>query len=88
MGLAIPAVTTAILGATEKTFSGVATGVLNAGRQAGGAMGVAIFGALCGRSETNIVHGLRSSAIVATVLLAIVGAIAFRFISNVSVNKA
>ena len=88
MGLAIPAVTTAILGATEKTFSGVATGVLNAGRQAGGAMGVAIFGALCGRSETNIVHGLRSSAIVATVLLAIVGAIAFRFISNVAVNKA
>ncbi|MGW8392961.1 MFS transporter [Pseudoduganella sp. HUAS MS19] len=46
MGLAVPAMTTSILAAVERSQAGTASAVLNTARQAGGAMGVAIFGAL------------------------------------------
>jgi DHA2 family methylenomycin A resistance protein-like MFS transporter len=82
MGLAIPAVTTAILESVEKSSSGIASGVLNAGRQAGGAVGVAIFGALCGHTADRIVPGLHASAVTSVALLLLVGAIALRFLRN------
>ena len=46
MGLAVPAMTTAILAAVERSQAGTASAVLNTARQVGGAMGVAIFGAM------------------------------------------
>jgi DHA2 family methylenomycin A resistance protein-like MFS transporter len=52
IGLAVPAMTTALLTAVEKERSGIASGVLNAVRQAAGALGVAILGSLFS------VHGL------------------------------
>ena len=46
MGLAVPAMTTAVLASTEAQRAGTASAVLNTARQAGGAVGVAAFGAL------------------------------------------
>ena len=46
MGLAVPAMTTAVLASTEAKRAGTASAVLNTARQAGGAVGVAAFGAL------------------------------------------
>lgn len=44
--LAMPAMTSVAVGAVEPGRSGLASGVLNAGRQTGGALGVALLGAL------------------------------------------
>jgi DHA2 family methylenomycin A resistance protein-like MFS transporter len=63
MGLAIPSVTTTILSAVDKTMSGVAAAVLNAARQAGGAVGVALFGAFAGSGD--IVAGLHAAVLIA-----------------------
>ena len=46
MGLAVPAMTTAVLGAVARERAGTASAVLNTARQAAGAIGVAAFGAL------------------------------------------
>ena len=46
MGLAVPAMTTAILSGVDKQQAGTASAVLNAARQVGGAAGVALFGAM------------------------------------------
>jgi DHA2 family methylenomycin A resistance protein-like MFS transporter len=46
MGLAVPAMTTAILSGVDKRQAGTASAVLNAARQVGGAAGVALFGAM------------------------------------------
>jgi len=63
MGLAVPAMTTTILSAVDKTASGVVAAVLNAARQAGGAMGVALFGAFAGNG--HIVVGLHIAVLTA-----------------------
>jgi MFS transporter, DHA2 family, methylenomycin A resistance protein len=44
IGLAVPAMTTAILSSVDRARSGVASAVLNAARQVGGAIGVAADG--------------------------------------------
>ena len=70
MGLAVPAMTTAILASVDKPRAGTASAVLNTARQAGGAIGVAAFGALVGDSApTSIVNGLHIATIVCVVLL-------------------
>ncbi|WP_163568338.1 MFS transporter [Fodinicola feengrottensis] len=45
-GLAVPALTAALMGSVDADRAGMASGVLNAGRQFGGALGVAVFGTL------------------------------------------
>jgi len=45
-GFVTPAATAAIMGTVEKSRSGIAAGVLNAARQTGAALGVAVFGVL------------------------------------------
>ncbi|QKD04233.1 MFS transporter [Mesorhizobium loti] len=44
IGLAVPAMTTALLSSVPTAMSGTASGVLNTVRQSGGAIGVALFG--------------------------------------------
>ena len=44
IGLIVPAMTSALLGTVDKSRSGIASGVLNASRQAGSVVGVALFG--------------------------------------------
>lgn len=63
MGLAVPAMTTTVLGTVDKSASGIAAAVLNAARQAGGAVGVALFGAFAGNG--HLVTGLHAGVLTA-----------------------
>lgn len=88
MGLGVPAMTTTVLSAVEKEASGTASGVLNSARQAAGAMGVAVFGALAGDSNELVVRGLHLSSLIAAVLLLVVAGMAFRSIKGRAGQKA
>ena len=67
MGLAVPAMTTTILGTVDKSASGIAAAVLNAARQAGGAVGVALFGAFAGNG--HLVSGLHAGVLTAAMAM-------------------
>jgi DHA2 family methylenomycin A resistance protein-like MFS transporter len=77
MGLAVPAMTTAILSSVPRERSGTASAVLNTARQAGGAVGVATFGALLGHAREKIIPGLHTSAMISTGLLITAAALAW-----------
>jgi MFS transporter, DHA2 family, methylenomycin A resistance protein len=83
MGLGVPAMTTTVLSAVEKEASGTASGVLNSARQAAGAMGVAVFGALAGDRNDQIVRGLHLSSLISVILLLMLAALAFRSMASV-----
>jgi DHA2 family methylenomycin A resistance protein-like MFS transporter len=68
LGLLVPPLTSALLGSVEKRRSGVAAGVLNATRQTGSVLGVALFGSLISRSST-FVPAARTSLIVSAILM-------------------
>ncbi len=75
MGTGIPAMIGAMLGSVDRSVSGIAAAVTNAARQAGGAIGVAVFGALVGE---DIVGGMHLAALVsATLLVAVATCAAF-----------
>jgi MFS transporter, DHA2 family, methylenomycin A resistance protein len=80
MGFAIPAMTAAVLSSVDRTRSGTASAVLNASRQTGGAMGVAIFGALVGNTAVQIVQGIKMASLTSVVLLLIATVLAWKFI--------
>jgi len=71
IGLAVPPMTAALLATVPRSRSGSASGLLNAIRQAGAAIGVALFGALI---RGNMVEGLRVAVVVSAVLLAVAAA--------------
>ncbi|MGF6900139.1 MFS transporter [Paraburkholderia sp. GAS348] len=74
MGLAVPAMTTAVLASVEAQRAGTASAVLNTARQAGGAVGVAAFGALAsGAAATQIVSGLQAATAISLGLLVVAG---------------
>jgi DHA2 family methylenomycin A resistance protein-like MFS transporter len=77
MGLAVPAMTTAILSSVPRERSGTASAVLNTARQAGGAIGVAIFGAILGHARDRIIPGLHTSALISSGLLLLAVALAW-----------
>jgi MFS transporter, DHA2 family, methylenomycin A resistance protein len=52
----MPAMTAAVVGAAGAEHAGVASGVLNAARQSGGALGVAVLGSLLGRGHALSLH--------------------------------
>ena len=56
ISLAMPAMTAAVVGAAGPEHAGVASGVLNAARQSGGALGVAVLGSLLGRGQALSLH--------------------------------
>jgi DHA2 family methylenomycin A resistance protein-like MFS transporter len=66
IGLVVPAITTGMLAAVPTARSGVASGALNAVRQTGGAVGVALFGALM---ATDMVRGARIALVISGLLL-------------------
>jgi DHA2 family methylenomycin A resistance protein-like MFS transporter len=80
MGFAIPAMTAAVLSSVDRKRSGTASAVLNASRQTGGAMGVAIFGALVGNTAVQIVKGIKLASLASVVLLLIATFLAWKFI--------
>jgi DHA2 family methylenomycin A resistance protein-like MFS transporter len=74
MGLAVPAMTTAVLASVEAKRAGTASAVLNTARQAGGAVGVAAFGALAsGAAATQIVSGMQAATAISVALLVLGG---------------
>ncbi|CAB3640879.1 Multidrug resistance protein Stp [Paraburkholderia sediminicola] len=74
MGLAVPAMTTAVLASVEAQRAGTASAVLNTARQAGGAVGVAAFGALAsGAAATQIVAGMQTATAISVGLLVVGG---------------
>jgi DHA2 family methylenomycin A resistance protein-like MFS transporter len=77
LGLLVPPLTSTLLGSVEKSRSGVAAGVLNATRQTGSVLGVALFGSLVSQSGT-FMAGLHASLLIAAGVL-IAGAAAIWF---------
>ncbi|CAE6731991.1 Multidrug resistance protein Stp [Paraburkholderia aspalathi] len=77
MGLAVPAMTTAVLASVEAQRAGTASAVLNTARQAGGAVGVAAFGALAsGAAAAQIVVGMQAATAISVGLLVVGGVMA------------
>ncbi|MDR5762246.1 MFS transporter [Caballeronia sp. LZ035] len=88
MGLAVPAMTTALLGTVGQQRAGTASAVLNTARQAAGAIGVAAFGALAGHGDgaagaAHIVDAVRWSAGLSVAIL-LGAALVARQVSNPS----
>lgn len=69
MGLAVPAMTTATLAAVDRKWAGTVSALLNTARQAGGAVGVAMFGAFVGNARGHIVAGLHLASFTSAALL-------------------
>lgn len=78
MGTAVPAMTSALLANVDRHFSGTASGVLNACRQAAGAAGVAVMGALAAGGPAAIAAGLRVSGVIAAGVLLGTAVVAWR----------
>jgi DHA2 family methylenomycin A resistance protein-like MFS transporter len=77
MGLAVPAMTTAVLASADAQRAGTASAVLNTARQAGGAVGVAAFGALAsGAQAAHIVDGLHAATAISTAILLLAAVLA------------
>lgn len=78
MGLAVPAMTTTVLSAVEPARAGTASALLNTARQAGGAVGVAAFGALTGGgAATEVVSGLHGDAAISAAILLVAAMLAW-----------
>jgi MFS transporter, DHA2 family, methylenomycin A resistance protein len=84
-GLAVPPLTSALLQTVPAAQSGVASGELNAARQVGGVIGVAVFGAVIGRiSPHTLIAGLHTSAAICAVALVAGSVISWAFIPRLS----
>ena len=79
LGYVTPAMTTGVLAASPASMSGLASGILNAGRQVGGAVGVALMGTLV---EMHATSGMVVAFAIALLLFAIVGVAAHRAIPD------
>src|SRR6266567_569802 len=77
LGLLVPPLTSTLLGSVAKSRSGIAAGVLNATRQTGSVLGVALFGSLVGGNNAFITGARASLVISAAVLLASAIAISY-----------
>jgi len=78
MGLAVPAMTTTVLSSVEPARAGTASALLNTARQAGGAVGVAAFGALTGNgTAAQVVGGLHADTAISAALLLIAACLAW-----------
>jgi DHA2 family methylenomycin A resistance protein-like MFS transporter len=77
LGLLVPPLTSTLLRSVEKSRSGIAAGVLNATRQTGSVLGVALFGSLVGRSDA-FVAGTHEALIISAGLLLVAGVVILR----------
>ena len=75
-GLAIPAVTAGVMGAAPPSLAGIASAALNAGRQVGGVLGVAVLGGLATAGGQVDPAGVHRAVIVAGLGLAGASALA------------
>jgi MFS transporter, DHA2 family, methylenomycin A resistance protein len=86
LGLLVPPLTSTLLGSVEKSRSGIAAGVLNATRQTGSVLGVALFGSLAGQTSA-FVSGLHASLVISACLLLAAGAAIWRGASNAAASR-
>ena len=68
LGLLVPPLTSALLGSVDRSRSGIAAGVLNATRQTGSVLGVALFGSLAGQAGA-FMPGLHASLVISVIVL-------------------
>ncbi len=68
LGLLVPPLTSTLLGSVEKSRSGIAAGVLNATRQTGSVLGVALFGSLV-QGDNGFIAGAHASLVISAVVL-------------------
>jgi DHA2 family methylenomycin A resistance protein-like MFS transporter len=82
MGLLTPAVVAASIAAAPADRSGLASGVNNTARQAGGAVGVAVYGAIAGRPEAtrSFVAGLHAGGLVTAGTFVLAAAVTALFV--------
>ncbi|MFF9485498.1 MFS transporter [Streptomyces sp. NPDC014676] len=72
IGLVVPSMTNAMLSSVDPANAGIASGVLNASRQLGGLVGVAVMGLLVGEAASDhFVSGLRAALLSAVATLAV-----------------
>jgi DHA2 family methylenomycin A resistance protein-like MFS transporter len=77
LGLLVPPLTSTLLGSVDKARSGIAAGVLNATRQTGSVLGVALFGSLVA-TDGGFLTGMHLALIIsASVLLLAAATIGF-----------
>jgi DHA2 family methylenomycin A resistance protein-like MFS transporter len=74
LGLLVPAITSALLGSVDRARSGVTSGTLNALRQTGSVLGVALFGSMV--ASSHLVGGLHLSLAVSAALTLVAAALA------------
>lgn len=78
IALVVPTITNTLLAAVPGNQSGIASGLLNAARQIGGVMGVALFGFFVRHAETALfMHGMEEALIVSVGLL--IGGVVWAF---------
>jgi DHA2 family methylenomycin A resistance protein-like MFS transporter len=65
MSFTMPAATTAVLDATPAERAGLASGAINAARQLGGVIGIAVLGALVAGGGAGFIGGLHVAVIIA-----------------------
>jgi MFS transporter, DHA2 family, methylenomycin A resistance protein len=75
IGLIVTAITAALLGSVDKSWSGIASGTLTAFRQTGSVLGVALFGSLL--AGMGAAAGLRTACAISAVLIVAVVALSF-----------
>ncbi len=75
--LVAPPITAVLLSSVPGHFAGTASGVFNTSRQVGGALAVAVFGALLARSP-NFITGMHSSLMTASAISLATAAISLR----------
>jgi len=75
-GLAIPAVTAGVMGAAPVALAGIASAALNAGRQVGGVLGVAVLGGLATTGDGVGIAEMHEALMLAAAGLAIAAALA------------
>jgi len=76
-GLAIPAVTSAVMGAAPPALAGIASASLNAGRQVGGVLGVAVLGGMATVGSSIDAGAMHAAVVVAAGGLALASALAY-----------
>ncbi len=81
LGLLVPPLTSTLLGSVDKSRSGIAAGVLNATRQTGSVLGVALFGSLIGQAN-DFISGAHGALMISTGLLLAAGMAIWRSVAK------
>ncbi|MBO0781094.1 MAG: MFS transporter, partial [Ktedonobacteraceae bacterium] len=87
LAFAMPAMTAAVISAAPPERSGIASGALNANRQVGGVLGVALLGSLVGQ-HTSFVSGMHGAMLIAAATFFISFLLSLLLVKNPSARRA